>query len=103
MAPRNVGLVYLGINLIQCSAGASLHATRRCIRTPLRRNLPRSGLVYRGWGDEEIEAAIECLPPEEYRRIVEWFRLRGQERWDGQMDADSASGKLDFLFDEAQK
>jgi hypothetical protein len=50
---------------------------------------------------EEIEAAIESLPPEEYRRIVE-FRLREQERWKGQMDADSASGKIDFLVDEAE-
>ena len=51
---------------------------------------------------EEIEAAIEGLSPEEYRRIAQWFRLREERRWDEQMDADSASGKLDFLFDEAQ-
>jgi hypothetical protein len=51
---------------------------------------------------EEIEAAIDCLPPEEYRRIVQWFRAREQRRWDGQLDADSSAGKLDFLFDEAE-
>ena len=51
---------------------------------------------------EEIEAAIEGLPPEEYRRIVQWFLLREQGRWDEQMDTDSVTGKLDFLFDEAQ-
>ena len=51
---------------------------------------------------EEIEAAIEGLPPEEYRRIVQWFRVREQTRWDEQMDADSLAGKLDFLFDEAE-
>jgi hypothetical protein len=34
---------------------------------------------------EEIEAAIQ------------------QERWDAQMDADSSAGKLDFLFDEAER
>lgn len=50
---------------------------------------------------EEIEAAIERLPPEEYRRIVQWFRVREQERWDEQMDADASAGKLNFLFDEA--
>ena len=50
---------------------------------------------------EEIEAAIEGLPPEEYRRIVQWFRVREQERWDEQMDRDSSTGKLDFLFEEA--
>lgn len=51
---------------------------------------------------EEIEAAIDGLPPEEYGRIVEWFRAREQSRWDEQMDADSSVGMLDFLFDEAE-
>ncbi len=51
---------------------------------------------------EEIEAAIDNLPPEDYRRIVQWFRLREQRRWDDQLDSDSSAGKLDFLFDEAE-
>jgi hypothetical protein len=51
---------------------------------------------------EEIEAAIDGLPPDEFRRIVEWFREREQTRWDEKMDRDSRSGKLDFLFDEAE-
>ena len=51
---------------------------------------------------EEIEAAIDRLPPEEYQRIIEWFRAREQHRWDEQLDADSANGKLDFLFEEAE-
>ena len=51
---------------------------------------------------EEIEAAIDGLPPEEYRRIVQWFRAREQDRWDEQMDRDSSRGKLDFLFEEAE-
>jgi hypothetical protein len=51
---------------------------------------------------EEIEAAIESLPPEEYRRILQWFRVREQRQWDEQMGADSLAGKLDFLFDEAE-
>lgn len=50
---------------------------------------------------EEIEAAIHSLPPDEYRRLAEWFRELEKRRWDAQMDADSASGKLDFLFEEA--
>jgi hypothetical protein len=50
---------------------------------------------------EEIEAAITALPPEEYGRIVQWFRAREQTRWDEQMDRDSSAGKLDFLFQEA--
>jgi hypothetical protein len=51
---------------------------------------------------EEIEAAIDGLPPEEYRHIVQRFRVREQQQWDQQMDADSSADKLDFLFDEAE-
>jgi hypothetical protein len=51
---------------------------------------------------DEIEAVIANLPPEEYRRLVDWFRAREQTRWDDQMDQDSATGKLDFLFGEAE-
>ena len=51
---------------------------------------------------EQITAAIDNLSPEEYRRIVEWFRRREQGRWDDQMDADSSAGKLDFVFNEAE-
>ena len=52
---------------------------------------------------EEIEKAIDSLPPEEFSRIAEWFRLREHRRWDLQMDEDSASGKMDFLFEEAEQ
>lgn len=51
---------------------------------------------------EEIEAAIASLPPEEFRRLAQWFRAREQAEWDEQLDSDSASGKLDFLFAEAE-
>jgi hypothetical protein len=51
---------------------------------------------------EEIEAAITSLPPEEYRRFVDWFRAREQTRWEEQIDRDSAAGKLDFVFGEAE-
>jgi len=43
---------------------------------------------------EEIEAAIDNLAPEEYRE-------RENLLWDLQMDADSAAGKLDSLFNQA--
>jgi hypothetical protein len=52
---------------------------------------------------EEIESAIQGLPPQEYERLVEWFRAREQARWDEQMDRDSSAGKLDFLFEEAER
>lgn len=51
---------------------------------------------------EQIEAAIDGLPPEEYRRIAEGFRARDPARWDEQIERDSSTGKLDFLFDEAE-
>ena len=35
--------------------------------------------------------------------IAGWFRGRDQAAWDRRMDADSVSGKRDFLFDEADK
>jgi hypothetical protein len=50
---------------------------------------------------EEIEAAIASLPAEEFLHLAQWFRAREQELWDEQLDNDSASGKLHFLFDEA--
>lgn len=50
---------------------------------------------------EEIEAAIHNLPPDDYRRLAEWFRALEESRWDAQMDEDSSSGRLDFLFEEA--
>ncbi|MGP0075165.1 MAG: hypothetical protein ACLPWF_24910 [Bryobacteraceae bacterium] len=52
---------------------------------------------------EEIETAIQSLPPEEYQRLVQWFRARQQARWDDQMDRDCSSGKLDFLFEETDR
>jgi hypothetical protein len=33
---------------------------------------------------------------------VEWFQAREQTLWDEQLDRDSVSGRLDFLFEEAQ-
>jgi len=52
---------------------------------------------------EEIEAVIARLPPDEFRRFAEWFRTLEQTRWDEQMDRDSSGGKLDFLFEEAER
>ena len=52
---------------------------------------------------EEIEEAIDRLRPEDFRRLAQWFRERDQTQWDEELDRDSASGKLDFLFEEAWK
>jgi hypothetical protein len=51
---------------------------------------------------EEIEAAINDLPPEDFRRIAIWFRERDQSLWDQQLDNDACTGRLDFLFEEIE-
>ena len=51
---------------------------------------------------EEIQVAIESLPYQEYIRLRQWFSEKDWEQWDRQIEADSESGKLDFLIDEAR-
>ena len=50
---------------------------------------------------DKIKAAIEALPEEEYVRLRKWFSERDWHEWDKQIEADSESGKLDFLIKEA--
>jgi hypothetical protein len=50
---------------------------------------------------EEIQSAIVSLSPEEYARLRQWFAERDWEQWDREIEEDAASGKLDFLIDEA--
>ena len=50
---------------------------------------------------EEIQVAIESLPPEKYARLRQWFSERDWDQWDRQIEADSNAGKLDFLIKEA--
>ena len=51
---------------------------------------------------DEIEQAINQLPPEDFRRLAEWVRTREQRLWDDQMDRDASVGNLDFLIEEAK-
>jgi hypothetical protein len=51
----------------------------------------------------EIEQAIEQLPPDDFTVLRRWFITRDSVIWDSQMDRDAADGRLDFLFDEADK
>jgi len=50
---------------------------------------------------EEIVRSIESLQAKEYIRFRKWFAERNFEKWDKQIEADSASGNLDFLIQEA--
>jgi hypothetical protein len=49
----------------------------------------------------KIQAAIEALCEEEYAQLRQWFSELDWERRDQQIEADSESGKLDFLIQEA--
>ena len=51
---------------------------------------------------EELELAIASLPENEYSQFRRWFLERDWEKWDREIEADSTSGKLDFLVKEAQ-
>jgi hypothetical protein len=52
---------------------------------------------------EELERAIQELPPDEFAQIARRVYGIEQERWEGQLDRDAKLGRLDFLVDEARK
>jgi hypothetical protein len=51
----------------------------------------------------EIMSAVDGLSAEELTELAAFIRERDNAAWDKQIEADAASGKLDFLFDEAEK
>ena len=50
---------------------------------------------------EEIQQAILSLPKAEYEQLKQWLHVLEWERWDGEVEADSIAGNLDFLIAEA--
>ena len=50
---------------------------------------------------DERKTEIERLPQGEFAELVRWLSERDWERWDKEIEADSAVGKLDFLVREA--
>jgi len=50
---------------------------------------------------ERIEAEIEKLDEKSFAELRDWFIDHMHARWDEQIAADSASGRLDFLIEEA--
>lgn len=50
---------------------------------------------------EQIESAILQLPPDEYRKLIEWFADLDYQRWNEQLEKDIANGKLEDLAKEA--
>ena len=52
---------------------------------------------------ETIKSAIEALPESDYIELRQWLNEKDWDKWDKQIEADSKSGKLDFLIADAMK
>lgn len=51
----------------------------------------------------EIESAIRELPKEEFWKLAEWFDEVKGIAWDEQIESDAKAGRLDFLWETAEK
>ena len=51
---------------------------------------------------EEIQEQVRSLPPNEFRKLRDWIIEQDWSGWDLQIEKDVASGKLDFLVEEAK-
>jgi hypothetical protein len=51
---------------------------------------------------DQLKIEIEQLPEEQFSELVRWLSEKAWARWDLEIEADSHSGKLDFLVREAQ-
>lgn len=52
---------------------------------------------------EQLKTEIKMLSDEDFVRLRRWFAEKDWERWDQQLETDSASGKFDFLLEEAMR
>ena len=52
---------------------------------------------------QDIEAAIQVLPREEFSKLWQWWDSYREAAWDRQIEADLADGKLDTLLAEADR
>lgn len=50
---------------------------------------------------DHIKSEIEALSQEDFAQLREWIAEKDWQRWDEQIEKDAASGKLDFLREEA--
>lgn len=51
----------------------------------------------------EIKNAVDALSPAELAELAAYVRERDSAAWDAQIEEDAATGKLDFLFEEAEE
>lgn len=49
----------------------------------------------------KIEESVAALSDAELKRFAAWFADFRWQRWDGQLEADAAAGKLDRLAEQA--
>ena len=49
----------------------------------------------------EIESALRALPVQDARAVAHWLQEYLDQKWDKQMDADIATGRLDKLAEQA--
>lgn len=52
---------------------------------------------------KEIEAAIAQLPKDEFWKLTDRLVAMREDAWDRQIEADAKSGKLDKLFEQADR
>ena len=50
---------------------------------------------------EGIKSSISALSKKDYIHLREWFSEKDWEQWEEEIERDSASGKLNFLMEEA--
>ena len=50
---------------------------------------------------DSIKSSIESLSKEDFVNLREWIAELDWQHWDEQLEKDVASGKLDFLREEA--
>ena len=50
----------------------------------------------------EIKIAVRELSPKELAELSAFIAKQDNAAWDRQIEADAESGKLDFLFEEAE-
>jgi hypothetical protein len=50
---------------------------------------------------EEVEKAVEQLPPQELARFRAWFEAFEANRFDAAIERDAAAGRLDAFAEEA--
>jgi hypothetical protein len=52
---------------------------------------------------QEIEKAIQQLPPQDFKTLLAWLDEVRADLWDKQIEADAKAGKLDKLAEQALK